>query len=106
MSLKNNLISIHVAEEKINTIYNGVDIENFLFQQKKKESIYKIGILARLSKEKNHQLFVKIANVLKKRNDFMFYIAGDTRERIDYERNGKIWIAAKGEDAREYFRAA
>ena len=36
----------------------------------------------------------------------MFYIAGDTRERIDYERNGKIWIAAKGEDAREYFRAA
>ncbi|HDX9704497.1 MULTISPECIES: glycosyltransferase family 4 protein [Bacillus cereus group] len=78
---KNNLISIHVAEEKINTIYNGVDIEKFLFQQKKKESTYKIGILARLSKEKNHQLFVKIANVLKKRNDFMFYIAGDGPEK-------------------------
>lgn len=78
---KNNLISIHVAEEKINTIYNGVDIEKFLFQQKKKESTYKIGILARLSKEKNHQLFVKIANVLKKRNDFMFYVAGDGPEK-------------------------
>ncbi len=64
---KNNLISIHVAEEKINTtIYNGVDIEKFYFQQKKKESTYKIGILARLSKEKNHLLFVKIANVLKR----------------------------------------
>ena len=34
---KNNLISIHVAEEKINTIYNGVDIEKFLFQQKRKK---------------------------------------------------------------------
>ncbi|MFD5261507.1 glycosyltransferase family 4 protein [Bacillus wiedmannii] len=78
---KNNLISMHVAEEKIKTIYNGVDIEKFLFQQKKTESIYKIGILARLSKEKNHQLFVKIANVLKKRDDFLFYIAGDGPEK-------------------------
>lgn len=71
---KNNLISIHVAEEKINTIYNGVDIEKFLFQQKKKESTYKIGILARLSKEKNHQLFIKIANVLKKEMTFCFIL--------------------------------
>lgn len=78
---KNNLLSMHVAEEKVKTIYNGVDIEKFLFQQKKKESIYKIGILARLSKEKNHQLFVKIANVLKKRDDFLFYIAGDGPEK-------------------------
>ncbi|KMN44553.1 glycosyltransferase family 4 protein [Bacillus sp. LK2] len=78
---KNNLISIRVAEEKIRTIYNGVDIEKFLFQQKKKESVYKIGILARLSKEKNHQLFVKIANVLRTRKDFLFYIAGDGPEK-------------------------
>ncbi|MGN4423675.1 glycosyltransferase family 4 protein [Bacillus cereus group sp. MYBK30-1] len=78
---KNNLISIRVAEEKIKTIYNGVDIEKFLFQQKKKESVYKIGILARLSKEKNHQLFVKIANVLRTRKDFLFYIAGDGPEK-------------------------
>lgn len=78
---KNNLISIRVAEEKIKTIYNGVDIEKFLFQQKKNESVYKIGILARLSKEKNHQLFVKIANVLRTRKDFLFYIAGDGPEK-------------------------
>ncbi len=80
-SEKNSLISIRIAEEKIKTIYNGVDIEKFLFQQKKKESTYKIGILARLSKEKNHQLFVKIAHVLKERNDFTFYIAGDGPEK-------------------------
>lgn len=78
---KNNLISIRVAEEKIKTIYNGVDIEKFLFQQKEKESVYKIGILARLSKEKNHQLFVKIANLLRTRKDFLFYIAGDGPEK-------------------------
>ena len=35
---ENNLISIHVAEEKINTIYNGVDIENFY--SSRKERIY------------------------------------------------------------------
>ena len=35
---KNNLISIHVAEEKINTIYNGVDIEKFY--SSRKERIY------------------------------------------------------------------
>ena len=33
---KNNLISIHVAEEKINTIYNGVDIEKFYSSRKRK----------------------------------------------------------------------
>ncbi|KFM98536.1 glycosyltransferase family 1 protein [Bacillus clarus] len=80
-SEKNNLLSVLVAEEKIKTIYNGVDIEKFLFQQKKKESVYKVGILARLSKEKNHQLFVKIADVLKTRKDFLFYIAGDGPEK-------------------------
>lgn len=80
-SERKNLISIRVAEEKIKTIYNGVDIEKFLFQQKKKESIYRVGILARLSKEKNHQLFVKIAGVLKMRKDFLFYIAGDGPEK-------------------------
>ena len=54
-----NLISMHVAEEKIKTIYNGVDIEKF-YSSKKTESTYNVGILARLSKEKNHQLFVKL----------------------------------------------
>ena len=43
---------MHVAAEKIKTIYNGVDIEKFLFRQKKTESTYHVGILARLSKEK------------------------------------------------------
>ena len=46
----------------------------------KTESTYHVGILARLSKE-NHQLFVKIANVLRKRDDFKFYIAGDGPEK-------------------------
>ena len=31
--------------------------------------------------KKNHQLFVKIANVLRKRDDFKFYIAGDGPEK-------------------------
>ena len=64
---KNNLISMHVAAEKIKTIYNGVDIEKFLFRQKKTESTYHVGILARLSKRKKPSTICKIANVLRKR---------------------------------------
>ena len=38
---KNNLISIHVAEEKVKTIYNGVDIENFYSSRKRKNLLIK-----------------------------------------------------------------
>ena len=56
-----------------------MDIEKFLFRQKKTESTYH-GILARLSKEKPSTI-CKIANVLRKRDDFKFYIAGDGPEK-------------------------
>ena len=50
-----------------------VSISKSFIPAEKKESTYKIGILARLSKEKNHQLFIKIANVLKKEMTFVLY---------------------------------
>ena len=50
------------------------------FISAEKDRIYLSGILARLSKEKPSTI-CKIANVLRKRDDFKFYIAGDGPEK-------------------------
>ncbi|MDR4949078.1 glycosyltransferase family 4 protein [Neobacillus cucumis] len=78
---KNNLVKSGIKPSKITTIYNGVDLTQFAFHQKEKGDVFKIGILARLSEEKNHELFVKIANQLRQVPNIMFYIAGDGPEK-------------------------
>lgn len=74
---QNHLINLGVNRNKIKTIYNGVDLHQFTFTHKEKEKVKSIGILARLSKEKNHDLFIEIAKELKHDPHLMFYIAGD-----------------------------
>ncbi|MFC9597767.1 glycosyltransferase family 4 protein [Peribacillus butanolivorans] len=78
---KENLLQFGVKKELIRTIYNGVDVEHFSFQQLQPKETFNVGILARLSKEKNHELFLKIANELQDVPNVMFYIAGDGPER-------------------------
>ncbi|MGD6875735.1 glycosyltransferase family 4 protein [Bacillus infantis] len=78
---KNRLISTGVKQHKIEVIYNGVDLDQFEFHKKEKSLQYKIGILGRLSVEKNHAFFVKIADQLKNNPSITFYIAGDGPER-------------------------
>ncbi|MGF9741816.1 glycosyltransferase family 4 protein [Priestia megaterium] len=78
---KDNLIHLGVNNDIIKTIYNGVDVKQFAFKQLRSNKTFNIGILARLSKEKNHELFLKIANNLKNMDNLMFYIAGDGPER-------------------------
>jgi glycosyltransferase involved in cell wall biosynthesis len=77
---KNNLMKLGIEKEKIKTIYNGVNLQQFKFKRKNRQKIRKIGILARLSIEKNHGLFIKIAEKLKHNPELMFYIAGDGPE--------------------------
>ncbi|MCM3707859.1 MULTISPECIES: glycosyltransferase family 4 protein [Cytobacillus] len=74
---KNSLIEAEVKENKITTVYNGVDLNQFGFSQKKKGEFFKVGLLARLSEEKNHELFIRIADKLRDIPHFEFYIAGD-----------------------------
>ncbi|KON90214.1 mannosyl transferase [Sporosarcina globispora] len=74
---KNSLVEAGVKAKKIKTVYNGVDLNQFVFHRKAKEKFFNIGILARLSEEKNHELFIKIADQLRDKTEFMFYIAGD-----------------------------
>jgi glycosyltransferase involved in cell wall biosynthesis len=78
---KKNLIKLGILSKKIINIYNGVDLNQFQFTSKnKKDSDFKIGILARLSPEKNHSLFLDIAKLFKNEHKFKFYIAGDGPE--------------------------
>jgi glycosyltransferase involved in cell wall biosynthesis len=78
---RDNLIRTGVKASKVTTVYNGVDLEKFHFRKKAKREHYKVGILARLSEEKNHGLFLQIANDLRDIHNLMFYIAGDGPER-------------------------
>ncbi|MGM0865822.1 MAG: glycosyltransferase family 4 protein [Bacillota bacterium] len=78
---KRVLVQYGVKEEKITTVYNGVDLEKFPFTEKPQPEVFKVGILARLSPEKNHSLFLEIVATMKEEKDLQFYIAGDGPER-------------------------
>jgi glycosyltransferase involved in cell wall biosynthesis len=86
---KENLLQLGVRKELIQTIYNGVDLDQFSFQPQQSQETFNIGILARLSKEKNHKLFLTIANELKDMEHFTFHIAGDGPERDFVEKEMK-----------------
>jgi glycosyltransferase involved in cell wall biosynthesis len=83
-----NLLQLGVYVQKLITIYNGVDLEQFKYRDKKKSIVFKVGILARISEEKNHALFIDVANKLRNHTSIEFYVAGDgpdlhaIRERI------------------------
>lgn len=86
---KENLQQLGVRKELIRTIYNGVDLDQFSFQPQQAQKTFNIGILARLSKEKNHKLFLTIANELRNMDHFTFHIAGDGPEREFVEKEIK-----------------
>jgi glycosyltransferase involved in cell wall biosynthesis len=83
---KENLAQFGIRDERIRTIYNGVDIAHFSFQPKKKTETFHVGILARLSAEKNHALFLRIANEFRDMDHVMFHIAGDGPERTSIKK--------------------
>lgn len=75
-----NLLQLGVQPGKITTIYNGVDLQKFMYHPKKQTDIFKVGILARLSSEKNHELFLEIAKKLNNDQHIQFYIGGQGPE--------------------------
>ncbi|MEH7484946.1 glycosyltransferase family 4 protein, partial [Neobacillus drentensis] len=77
---KRNLVKAGIKPDKITTVYNGVDLKQFAFHRKERGESFKVGILARLSEEKNHELFIMIADRLRHIPNLMFYIAGDGPE--------------------------
>lgn len=77
---KERLVSNGVERNKIRTIYNGVDLNQFTFFKKEENENFNVGILARLSEEKNHQFFLQVADKLKEIPNITFHIAGDGPE--------------------------
>ena len=80
---KENLIKYGVDKDKIITIYNGTKISDFTFNNNRiKKSAFSVGILARLSIEKRHDIFIDIAKIVLEENESVnFYIGGDGPER-------------------------
>ncbi|MEA3320215.1 MAG: glycosyltransferase family 4 protein [Bacillota bacterium] len=74
---KFQLIDLGIDSRKIKTIYNGVDLQQFVYQRKKNQIPKKVGILGRISKEKNQGFFLEVAEACLHYPDLIFYIAGD-----------------------------
>jgi polysaccharide pyruvyl transferase CsaB len=91
-TFKDMLVQRGFKKDKIFTAYNGIDLDNSMEYLSKEEFFqrhqidYKgetvVGIAARLDLVKDHETFIRAAsNVLKKRKDVIFLIAGDGNER-------------------------
>ena len=79
---KNQLIKEGVEKQRIEVIYNGVRLEDYSFVENVSHNALRVGILARLSKEKNHGLFLDIAEILhQKVPNAVFMIGGDGPEK-------------------------
>lgn len=90
---KDEMVKKGVKKEKIQILRNSTDIDKLEFNPhyfKRKESEdLNIGILARLSEEKNHDLFIDIIEELNIEKSFKFnaFIGGDGPLRADIEKN-------------------
>ncbi|UOQ45417.1 glycosyltransferase family 4 protein [Halobacillus salinarum] len=77
---RTSLVTAGVNPNKIKTIYNGVDMDQFTYQPKEIDKEFKVGMLARLSEEKNHKFFIEVANELKQMPNLTFFIGGEGPE--------------------------
>lgn len=77
------LINQGIQEKKTFRIYNGVDLDQFKFSEKLNDN-KTVGILGRLSPEKNHALFLKAAKlIISSGYPYTFLIAGDGPEKLN-----------------------
>ncbi|MBA2176345.1 glycosyltransferase family 4 protein [Halobacillus locisalis] len=74
---KRNMTAVGVTPEIVKTIHNGVDLKQFPYSKKVDHPIFKVGILGRVSEEKNQSFFVEIAAALRSCSNLDFQIAGD-----------------------------
>lgn len=81
-----------VSIQKIFTAYNGIDLNNEMIYVSKDEFLARynidamdktiVGIIARLDQVKDHETFIRAADiVLKERDDVLFLIAGDGNDK-------------------------
>ncbi len=99
-TFKDMLIQRGFKENNIYTVYNGIDLEQEVEYSTKRDFFKKynipgegktvVGIMARLDEVKDHETFLKMAkNVLEKRDNIIFLIAGDGSRREKLESMAK-----------------
>ena len=87
-SFKDMLIERGFDTERIYTAYNGIDLDSEMIYVSKDDFLARfnidssnktiVGIIARLDQVKDHETFIRAADiVLKERDDVIFLIAGD-----------------------------
>lgn len=80
--VKDNLIKNRVKEENIKLIYNGIKVENELNYTNNNDDIIKIGVIARLSKQKGHiYLLMALKNIIKYMSNIKIFMIGDGEEK-------------------------
>ncbi len=81
-AIKDDLISLDIPSEKIEIIYNAVDLELFKLPLKEKDTLkeIKVGLFGCLVRWKGHKVFLDAIHLLKGAHlgiDLKFYIVGD-----------------------------
>lgn len=80
--VKDNLIKNRVKEKNIKLIYNGIKVENNLNYTNNSDNIIKIGVIARLSKQKGHiYLLMALKNIINYMSNIKIFMIGDGEEK-------------------------
>lgn len=109
-TFKKMLVDRGFKEEKIFTVYNGIDLESKIHYIGKEDFLNRydidgedkiiVGIIARIDLVKDHETFIKAAyKVLKKRKDIIFLIAGTGND----EKRIKSLVKEMGIENHVYF---
>lgn len=91
-SFKDMLIKRGFNSDRIYTAYNGIDLDSEMIYVPKNDFLARynidtgnktiVGIIARLDRVKDHETFIRAADiVLKERDDVIFLIAGDGNDK-------------------------
>lgn len=99
-TFKDMLVERGFKKDNIFTVYNGIDLEQEVDYSTREEFFSKyridgsgktvVGIMARLDQVKDHETFLRTAkNLLNRRKDIIFLIAGDGGERERLENLAK-----------------
>lgn len=80
--VRESLIKNKVKEENIKLIYNGIKLEETFITSNRKDNIIRIGVIARLSKQKGHMyLLMAIKDIINYRENIKIFIIGDGEEK-------------------------
>ena len=82
--VKDNLIKNGIEEENIKLIYNGIKVEKNMIESNIQNDVIKIGVIARLSKQKGHIYLLEALNeIIKYINNIKICIIGDGEEKVN-----------------------